>query len=123
MTGIAQQLACAARKSPCSPIQEKKLAIKPKLFCDDKGRVMINYLTVFDHEIDGETRQIGVISYFREPAWRGDPRDCPSDLDFYGYVETDYHVLDENGEYRAELQESGDTDQVIDAIKEAMGDA
>jgi len=31
-------------------------------------------------------------------------------------------VLDENGEYRAELQESGDTDQVIDAIKEAMGD-
>ena len=122
MTGIAQQLACAARKSRCLLTQEKKLVIKPKLFCDDKGRAMISYLAVFDHEIDGETRQIGVISYFREPAWRGDPRNCPSDLDFYGYVETDYHVLDENGEYKKELQESGDTDQVIDAIKEAMGD-
>ncbi len=83
---------------------------------------MISYLAVFDHEIDGETRQIGVISYFREPAWRGDPRNCPSDLDFYGYVETDYHVLNENGEYKKELQDSGDTDQVIEAIKEAMGD-
>lgn len=83
---------------------------------------MTNYLTVFDHEIEGEPRQIGVISYFREPAWRGDPRDCHSDLEFYGFIETDYHVLDENGEYRDELQESGDTDRVIEAIKEAMGD-
>ena len=123
MTGIAQQLTCAVRKSQCSPIQEKKLAIKPKLFCDDKGRVMTNYLAVFDHEIEGEPRQIGVISYFRGPAWRGDPRNCPSDLDFYGYVETDYHVLDENGAYRDELQDSGDDDSIIEAIKEAMGDA
>lgn len=122
MTGIVYLLMCAVRKSQCSPTQRRRHGVKPRRFYVNKGRVMTNYLTVFDHEIEGEPRQIGVISYFREPAWRGDPRDCHSDLEFYGYVETDYHVLDENGEYRDELQESGDTDQVIEAIKEAMGD-
>jgi len=84
---------------------------------------MTNYLTVFDHDIEGQPCQIGVISYFREPAWRGDPRECHSDLEFYGYVETDYVILDADGDYKEELQDSGDDDFIIDAIKEAMGDA
>ena len=122
MAGIVYLLTCAVRKSQCLPTLERRHGVKPRRFCVNKGRVMTNYLTVFDHEIEGEPRQIGVITYFREPAWRGDPRECHSDLEFYGFIETDYHVLDENGEYRDELQESGDTDQVIEAIKEAMGD-
>ena len=45
------------------------------------------------------------------------------DIDNCGYVlEGKSYVLDENGEYKKELQDSGDTDQVIEAIKEAMGD-
>jgi len=29
--------------------------------------------------------------------WRGDPRECPSDLDYYGYSELEYILCDRNG--------------------------
>ena len=84
---------------------------------------MQKYMMQFDHEIEGRRCQIGVISYHYQPRWPGPVEDCPSDSDFYGYVETNYTILDEDGEYREELQDCGYSDTIIEAIKEAMGDA
>ena len=81
------------------------------------------YLVQFDHTIAGEPCQIGVMSYHYQPRWPGYAEDCPSDLEFYGYVEADYVILDADGDYKEELQDSGDDEFIIDAIKEAMGDA
>ena len=40
---------------------------------------------------------IRVDRYFKQRAWRGSVHSCPSDLDYYGYEEIKYSVLDRKG--------------------------
>ena len=40
---------------------------------------------------------IKVDNYFKQSAWNGSAHSCPSDLDYYGYEEVDYSVLDRKG--------------------------
>lgn len=50
-----------------------------------------------------ETRVAGipciakVTHYFCKPPHRGSPHTCDSDLDFYGYSEIEFEVLDQRG--------------------------
>ena len=48
----------------------RRHGVKPRRFYVNKESYE-QLPDVFDHEIEGEPRQIGVITYFREPAWRG----------------------------------------------------
>lgn len=36
-------------------------------------------------------------SYLSVPHWRGPIEQCPSDLDYYGYNEIEYHIIDRRG--------------------------
>lgn len=49
-------------------------------------------------EIDGVVQdveiRVEVTHYLHVPAWQGNPYDCPSDLDFTGYTELEYNIID-----------------------------
>ena len=47
--------------------------------------------------IAGIPCQIAVISCLTVKPWRGSVESCPSDLDYYGYSEVEYDVLDRRG--------------------------
>lgn len=38
--------------------------------------------------------RVEVTHYMHVPAWRGNPYDCPSDLDYYGHTALDYKIVD-----------------------------
>lgn len=38
--------------------------------------------------------RVEVTHYMHVPAWEGNPYDCPSDLDFTGYTELTYNIVD-----------------------------
>lgn len=40
---------------------------------------------------------IVIDTYLVVPPWRGHLADCPSDLDYYGYTELEYHIIDRKG--------------------------
>ena len=38
------------------------------------------------------------VTYFKKvEPWKGSPHTCPSDVDYYGYLEIEYEVLDRKG--------------------------
>lgn len=41
-------------------------------------------------ELDGYSAEI--TEYCEVPPWRGNIQDCPSEMDFYGYVELSYII-------------------------------
>lgn len=53
------------------------------------------------------------------PPWRGPASACPSDLDYYGYSELEWHLIDRRG-YSAEWLENiltpSETNQLEDEI-------
>ena len=41
---------------------------------------------------------IARVTYLRrQPPWRGSPQTCDSDIDFYGYDECEFEILDQRG--------------------------
>lgn len=54
-------------------------------------------IATFDSTIAGIPCGILVESYLSVPPWKGSAYDCPSDLDYYGYCEFDFTVLDRKG--------------------------
>ena len=70
----------------------------------------MNYITTFDSTIQGIPCQIVVTHFEHTPPWRGHPHECPSDLDYYGYTELEYNVLDRKG-YKASWLEAKITDE------------
>jgi hypothetical protein len=59
------------------------------------------YKKVLDYHIMGIPCKIGVVDYHYQPAFKGSPRLCWSNLDYYGYTEIEYLVLDRKG-YKAD---------------------
>jgi len=77
----------------------------------------------FDSRIQGIPCQIEVTSYNYTPPWRGNPHECPSDLDYYGYIEAEYIVLDRKGyeaSWLAEKITDEDDERIYEEIKEEM---
>jgi len=67
------------------------------------------YLAEFEHRIAGIPCMIGVTYFHNQPAWRGSAHTCDSDMDYYGYTEMDFDVLDRKG-YAANWLEKKMTD-------------
>ena len=84
----------------------------------------MSYLAVFDSRVAGIPCQIGVLNYARhEPM---DPRKAHSDVECYGYTESDYVILDRGGRPAPWLQKKlkgKDDDNILDEINEVMGAA
>ena len=70
----------------------------------------------FETTIAGIPCGIKVLFYKYHKPWRGSIRSCPSDLDYYGYTEFEYMVLDRKG-YEAEWlrnkMTSADEDRIL----------
>jgi hypothetical protein len=79
----------------------------------------VSYLTVFDSRVAGIPCQIGVLNYERHAPM--DPRKAHSDMEAYGYIETDYVVLDRKGRPAPWLQDKlKDDGNILNEIKERM---
>tara|TARA_R110000787_G_scaffold229941_1_gene337471 strand:- start:181 stop:450 length:270 start_codon:yes stop_codon:yes gene_type:complete len=81
---------------------------------------MSKFIMRLDYEIDGTPCLIGVTNYEHFPPVSSDPRQCHSDLEYYGYSEIDYVVLDENGEPEHDLQDKVNAtihDDIIETIE------
>lgn len=80
-------------------------------------------LIVFDHRIQNIPCQIEVTYFHHQPPWPGSPHTCDSDMDYYGYTELEYNVLDRNGR-RAEWLEKkltkDDESQIEQMAKELL---
>lgn len=61
-------------------------------------------MTTFPSTISGIPCQIEVTRYLCVPPWRGSAQTCPSDLDYYGYTEIEFRVLDRRGRPAAWLE-------------------
>lgn len=62
------------------------------------------YELVFDTRIAGIPCQIGVTYFHNQPPWRGSAHTCDSDMDYCGYNELEYDVLDRRGRPAAWLE-------------------
>lgn len=60
-----------------------------------------SYIDTIPFAIKGIPCLIGVVDYFSQPHHKGSPMTCWSDLDYYGYEEIDYVILDRKG-YKAD---------------------
>jgi hypothetical protein len=61
-------------------------------------------MTTFPSTISGIPCQIEVTRFHSVPRWTGGAHTCPSDLDFYGYTEIEFRVLDRRGRPAAWLE-------------------
>ena len=79
----------------------------------------MNFLTVFDSQVAGIPCKIGVRSYERHAPMSA--HQAHSDLEFYGFTETDYVVLDRRGNPAPWLQDKvKDDTSILDEINEQM---
>lgn len=79
----------------------------------------MNFLTVFDTRLAGIPCQVGVLNYERHAPI--DPRQAHSDVEAYGYTETDYVILDRRGRPAPWLQNKlGDDSSILTEIQEQM---
>lgn len=69
----------------------------------------------FDTRIFGIPCQVNVTHFYREKP----NRTANSDLDYSGYVEMDWHVLDTKGRYAAWLERKI-TDEIREQIEEEI---
>ena len=58
--------------------------------------IMESYKAIIESEIAGIPCKIGVLTYHVTKPWRGNPHDCPSDLDYYGYTDIEFDILKYN---------------------------
>ena len=77
------------------------------------------YEYVIDFRIDGIPCQIGIFNYLKVPPWKGSVYTAPSDLDYYGYTESEWEILDRKG-YPAKWLEAKITPEIEDKINEAI---
>jgi len=79
----------------------------------------MSFLTVFDTRVAGIPCQIGVLNYERHAPMSA--HQAHSDLEFYGYSEVDYVVLDRRGRPAPWLQRKVDDDSsIIEKINDLM---
>jgi hypothetical protein len=75
---------------------------------------------IYEHE----TRICGIpcilaVSYFHcQPPWRGSAHTCDGDMDYYGYTELEYDVLDRRGHLAEWLAKKIDDDLEVELRNE-----
>jgi len=57
----------------------------------------VQYKAVVDCNSLSFPCQIGVLTFDVIPPWRGNIMDCDSDVDYYGYTDFEFDLLDEDG--------------------------
>lgn len=62
-----------------------------------------NYIAVIDTHIQGIPCKVGLTYFEEQKPYQGSLYSCPSDIDWYGYVDFDYDVLDQKGHKDDEL--------------------
>lgn len=77
------------------------------------------YIDAIPFEIKGIPCLIGIVDYFYQPPHKGSPYTCWSDLDYNGYEEIEYLVLDRKG-YKADWLAKKVDDQLDADIKELI---
>lgn len=77
---------------------------------------------IIDARISGIPCQVEVLSFHRQAPWRGSIMSCPSDVDWYGYTEMDYRILDRKG-YKAPWLEKKMTDADVEKIEQLICEA
>ena len=75
------------------------------------------YLEQVPTSIQGIPCLAGITTYLVVPPWKGPASTAPSDLDYYGYTEVEYDVLDRKG-YYAEWLERKMTGKDKDRVEE-----
>ena len=76
------------------------------------------YIAVVPFRLHGIPCQIGVIHFDVQEPFRGSPHACWSDVDYYGYTECDFDILDRKGYHAKWLEAKGvDEDDVAEAVK------
>ena len=79
----------------------------------------MSFLTTFDSRVAGIPCQIGVLSYERHAPMSA--HQAHSDIEFYGFTETDYVILDRRGNPAPWLQNKlGDDSDILTEIHEQM---
>lgn len=56
-----------------------------------------SYKEVLETTISGIPCKIGILTYIKVPPWKGSAMSAPSDLDYYGYTDLEYDILDRKG--------------------------
>lgn len=80
----------------------------------------MSFLAVFDSRVAGIPCQIGVVNYEKHAPMS--VHKAHSDLEFYGYSEANYVVLDRRGRPAPWLQRKVDDDSsILEQIDELMG--
>lgn len=80
----------------------------------------MSFLAVFDSRVAGIPCQIGVVNYEKHAPMS--VYKAHSDLEFYGYSEANYVVLDRRGRPAPWLQRKLDDDSsILEQIDELMG--
>ena len=77
----------------------------------------------FASQVCGIPCIIRVDHYFKQSAWRGSAYTCPSDMDYYGYEEIEFSVLDRKGYPAAWLERKlgpRERERITDEISQAM---
>jgi hypothetical protein len=54
-------------------------------------------VNIIDTKIAGIPCKIEVLSYFKQEPFRGPAEKCDNDMDYYGYSDIDYRILDRKG--------------------------
>lgn len=81
-----------------------------------------DHLYTLDYTIQGIPCKLAVISCLIVPPHRGSAWTCDSDLDYYGYSEIDYVVLDRKGylaDWLAKKMNDNDEEEAVTFIVEA----
>ena len=79
----------------------------------------MNFLTVFDTRLAGIPCQVGVLNYERHAPLSA--HQAHSDIEFYGFTETDYVILDRRGRPAPWLQRKlSDDSSILSEIHDVM---
>jgi hypothetical protein len=75
----------------------------------------------FQSTVNGIPCIVKVNKHLVVPPYLGSPHDCPSDLDYYGYTEFEYNILDRKGYPASWLEDkltSADDDRLLKEYEE-----
>ena len=72
----------------------------------------VTYKNFIVDVVIGETEGKAKVMYFHNEPGMG-MYSAPSDLDYYGYTEVEFEMLDMNGNYSKELNETIENNEVI----------
>jgi hypothetical protein len=66
-----------------------------------------------------------VTHFYRQRPWRGCASTCPSDMDWYGYTECEFDILDRRGRPAPWLERKAtdaDRERITEEIENQLGD-